>query len=183
MRGPVKAGRELRALGDDLSDPRRYRTRPSTDDLMRGGAAKGDPKGVHSLVQSGDSSPPAVNEPTAVNSLESQYGLKPILAVPIPARQVVIMNQVVGTARRRVDTAPRGRLYIHFANMSQNVIWIHTSNAVTAGTVGYPLAAMTGAAAWDGGTFGIDAEENVQWWAVSAAGLTNMLVVVETSRK
>jgi len=162
-------GSELGGLGEHVGDPRRYETDPKNRDVQQHGyPGKG--------LGSGQPSKRRVIE----NEREQLDYIRSLVA---PDDNANLTPKQIGSAKpERLDIGIKNRTSILIANMSDQVVWVHTHSQGLGANRGFPLAANSPAGAYNGGTIAMDVSEHVEFWGIAAAGATNLVVVIESAR-
>lgn len=175
-RSPFR-GESLRggaALGEALHDPRIYHNEPRAQDLapaapFQPSSVPGTPRVAAELGR--DGTPP-----------DWQRLQDFIRTLPMIIDRAIMTPRLVGNARAvQLDMPIKNRIEILIANMSDNVIWWGFDSSVAANG-GLPLAANTVAGNFTGASFTGNFTENVEFWAIAAAGAANLVVMIEAAR-
>ncbi len=166
------SGRLLRGLGEDMERAAdRILTRPTTKEVL-------------DRLDSPDKKlPPLVSRP-APSKATVPGGIQTVNALEVIPNDVVVSNYIVQAVAQRIDIGPEGRTDILIANMAPVPLWINVVQNVAIGAnyIGIPLKAVSGVNQFDGGVFRSRCKNTVRWWGVcTAPGVTNLVVVVESS--
>jgi hypothetical protein len=134
----------------------------------------------------GPFSPEQLGVPRAVDAIQA----KKVVATaqpPMPANIISVLNRYVGSTKAlRIDSGILNRTDILICNMSDTTVWINTYPQFISGQ-GHPLAGNTsppicGVGAYNGGTLAIEAGPKVEFYAITTAGVDNLVVVWEMAR-